>query len=104
MTRVLIIGTGDMGERFAAGLAASGRVRDLVLTDASPEVGAKAAALASAYDCIVRAEELDARRQGDVEATLRRIRPDLVIQAAALQSPWALVGRDDPVAVAIAAA
>ena len=104
MTRVLIIGTGDMGDRFAAGLAASGQVRELVLTDISPEVGAKAAALTSSYDCMVRAEALDARRQGDVEAALRRVRPDLVIQAAALQSPWALVGRDDPVATAIGAA
>ena len=104
MTRVLIIGTGDMGERFAVGLAASGRVRELVLTDISPEVGAKAAAVASSYDCIVRAETLDTRRQGDVEALLRRVQPDLVIQAAALQSPWALVGSDDPVAIAIGAA
>ena len=104
MTRVLIIGTGDMGDRFAAGLAASGDVRELVLADISPEVGAKAAAIASAYDCIVRPETLDARRQGDVEALLRRVKPDLVIQAAALQSPWALVGRDDPIALAIGAA
>ena len=104
MTRILIIGTGDMGERFAAGLAASGHVRELVLADISSEVGAKAAAIASAYDCTVHAEAFDARRQGDVEALLRQARPDLVIQAAALQSPWALVGRDDPVAVAIGAA
>ena len=104
MARVLIIGTGDMGSRFAAGLAASGRVRELVLTDVSPDVGLSAATVASAHDCIVRAESFDARQQGEVEDLLRRVQPDLVVQAASLQSPWALVGRDDPVAGAIAAA
>ncbi|MDP9463495.1 MAG: hypothetical protein M3P52_02630 [Actinomycetota bacterium] len=104
MARVMIIGTGDMGDRFAAGLAASGRVRELLLTDVSSELSVKAATLASSYDCIVRAESLDARRQRDVEAVLRRAKPDLVVQAASLQSPWALVDRDDPVARAIAAA
>jgi hypothetical protein len=104
VTRVLIIGTGDMGERFAAGLAASGHVTELVLTDISPEVGVKAATIASSHDCTVRAEVVDARRQGDVEALLRRVQPDLVVQAAALQSPWALVGRDDPIAGAIGSA
>ncbi len=104
MSRVLIIGTGDMGDRFAAGLAASGCVSELLLTDVSRELGVKAATLASSYDCIVRAESLDARRQGDVEALLRRVRPDLVVQAASLQSPWALADRHDPVAGAIAAA
>jgi hypothetical protein len=104
VARVLIIGTGDMGERFAAGLAASGLVGELLLTDVSPELTAKAATVASSHDCIVRAEPLDATRQRDVEAVLRRERPDLVVQAASLQSPWALTDRDDPVARAIAAA
>jgi hypothetical protein len=104
VTRVLIIGTGDMGTRFAAGLAASGRVSELVLIDVSPEVDTRAATLASSHDCIVHSETMDGRRQGDVEAVLRRVQPDLVVQAAALQSPWALVVRDDPVATAIGSA
>lgn len=104
MARVLIIGAGDMGTRFAAGLAASGHAREIVLVDISPEVHTTAATVASSHDCIVRAETMDARRQGDVEHLLRRVRPDLVVQAAALQSPWALVDRQDPVATAIASA
>jgi len=104
MTRVLIIGTGDMGTRFAAGLAASGRVDELVLVDISPEVTTTAATLASSHDCLIRGETMDATRQADVEDLLRRARPDLVIQSAAMQSPWALVGRDDPVATAISSA
>ncbi len=105
MSRVLIIGTGDMGERFAMGLAASGRVRELVLSDlAGSELDARAAAIASAHDCIVRTAPADATQQGEIEAVLRRERPDLVVQSASLQSPWALVGRTDPVAMALAQA
>jgi hypothetical protein len=104
VNRVLIIGTGDMGERFAAGLAASPLVRELVLTDVSPELPVRAATIASSFDCIVTAERLDARNQADVEAVLRRVRPDLVVQAASAQSPWALVDRPDPIAKGILAA
>jgi hypothetical protein len=35
--------------------------------------------------------ECDARRQRDVEALLTSVRPELVVQAASLQSPWALL-------------
>ena len=93
-----------MGTRFAAGLAASGRVSEMVLVDIAPDVATTAATLASSHDCIVRGETVDARRQADVEDLLRRVQPDLVVQAAALQSPWALVGRDDPVATTISSA
>jgi hypothetical protein len=105
LSRILIIGTGDMGERFAMGLGASGAVRELLLADrGGPDLGARAATVASATDCIVRTTEVDARHQGDIEALLRRERPDLVITCASLQSPWALVGRTDPLAVGIAKA
>jgi hypothetical protein len=105
MSRVLIIGAGDMGERFAMGLAAAGHVREVILADVSaPSLAEKAATLASSADCVIRTEILDAREQGRVEGLLRRERPDLVVQSASLQSPWALVGREDPVATAIARA
>jgi hypothetical protein len=102
---VLIVGTGDMGERFALGLASSGRVRRLVLVDRpGSALGAAAATVASVAETAVRAEELDARRQDVVEDLLRRTRPDLVVQVASTQSPWALVGRDDPTARALSEA
>ena len=46
------------------------------------------------------------RREGDqaVAGLLRRTRPDVVVQSAALMSPWALGGREDPVGVALATA
>ncbi len=102
MSQVLLIGAGDMGERFAAGLAASGRVRELVLVDiAGSGLREKAAALVSSCDVRVRAVEAEPRDQYSFERLLRDLAPDLVIQAAALQSPWALIGRDDPVAQAL---
>ena len=57
----------------------------------------KAAALVSSCDVRVRAVEAEPRDQYSFERLLRDLAPDLVIQAAALQSPWALIGRDDPV-------
>lgn len=94
-----------MGERFAQGLAASGRVRELVLVDvAGSGLREKAAALVSSHDVRVRAVETEPRDQYSFERLLRDLAPDLVIQAAALQSPWALIGRDDPVANALNAA
>jgi hypothetical protein len=105
VSRVLVIGVGDMGERFASGLAASGRVAEVVLAGlAADDVVDKATTLASSYPCRVRPVELDGRDQGAVEAVLVRERPDLVVQAASLQSPWALGGSDAPVARALAAA
>jgi hypothetical protein len=104
-SRVLVIGVGDMGERFAAGLAASGRVGEVVLAGRPEDaVVEKATTLASAYPCRARAIEMDGRDQAEVEALLARERPDLVVQAASLQSPWALGGRDDAAARAFAAA
>jgi hypothetical protein len=105
VAQVLIIGVGDMGERFAAGLAVSGRVRELVLVDvAGSGLREKAATLTTCYDVGVRAVETEPRDQYSFERLLRDLKPDLVVQAASLQSPWALVGRSDPVAVALASA
>ena len=102
VSQVLLIGAGDMGERFAMGLAASGKVRELVLVDvAGSGLREKAAALISSHDVRVRAVETEPRDQYSFERLLRDLAPDLVIQAAALQSPWALIGRDDPVANAL---
>lgn len=105
MSTALIIGAGDVGERLAAGLARSGRVRRLVLASRSAaSVTAAAVTLASAYDCMAEPVACDARRPDDVAALLTRTRPDLVVQCASTRGPWALAGRDDPAARAVAAA
>jgi hypothetical protein len=102
---VVIIGTGDMGERLAAGLAAGGRVRRLVLAGrSSSALTAVAATLASTSDCLVEPVQADAMRHDEVAELLARTKPDLVVQCAALRSPWALAGRDDAAARAVTAA
>lgn len=104
MSTVLIVGTGDMGERLAAGLAAGGRVRRLVLVDRpGTDVADAAATLASAFDCIVEGVEADAARQDEIAAVLARARPDLIVQCASRSGPWALLGRDDAAARAVSA-
>lgn len=102
---VMIVGAGDAGLKIAAGLVQSGRLRRLVLAGLSQGRGPAAAGLlASLGECPVAFVELDGTRQADVEAVLRRERPDLLVQSASLLSPWLTVGRQDPVARALAAA
>jgi hypothetical protein len=102
---VTIVGAGDAGLKIAAGLVQSGRLRRLVLAGLSQGRGPAAAGLlASLGECPVAFVELDGTRQADVEALLRRERPDLLVQSASLLSPWLTVGRQDPVARALAAA
>lgn len=103
--RVLIIGAGNAGLRIAEGLARSGRVNQLVLCDISPDRAPMVGAiLDSCYDCNVKFIELDATRPKKVEETLRTEKPDLVLQSACLLSPWATLGRSDPVSQALSQA
>ncbi len=102
---VLIIGAGDAGLKMAAGLVQSGRLRRLTLADLGQGRGPAAAGLlGSLGDCPVDFIELDGTRQGDVEAVLRREKPDLLVQSASLLSPWLTIGRQDPVPLALATA
>ncbi len=103
MNTVLIIGVGDLGERFAAGLAAGGQVRRLVLASRTG-AAEPAAMLASAHDVYVEPVACDATRPEDVASLLARTAPDLIVQSAAGRSPWALAERDDAAARAVAAA
>lgn len=105
MSTALIIGLGDMGERVAAGLAAGGSIRRLVIASRStPKVEAVAGIVASAADCLVEPARLDATRFEDVAELLERFKPDLVVQCGSLRSPWGLDGRTDPVAKSVEAA
>ena len=102
---VLIIGAGDAGLKMAAGLVQSGRLRWLTLADLGQGRGPAAAGLlGSLGECPVDFIELDGTRQGDVEAVLRRVRPNLLVQSASLLSPWLTIGRQEPVPLALAAA
>jgi len=103
VSTVLIIGAGELGERFAAGLAAAGVVRRLVLVSRTGAAEA-AAMVAIAHDVVAEPVACDAGCPGDVAALLTRVAPDLVIQSAAGRGPWALAGRDDEAARAVRAA
>lgn len=99
---VLIIGAGDMGARVGERLADASQVSRIVLAGLTQGRGPLiAGTLASLADCEVRFEPLDGTDQGAVERLLRHVEPDLVLQSASFLSPWALVGRGDPVALAL---
>jgi len=102
---VMIVGVGDMGLRFAHGLAASGEVARLTLVGLNQGRGPELAAmLEDCYDIGVRFVPLDATDTVRVETLLREARPDLLVQSAALQGPWAMVGRGDAFARTMSAA
>ena len=101
----MIIGVGDVGYRFAAGLAEDETVGHLVLADTPASAGGEhAGMLSSCYDTIVRFHPLDATRQDQVEKLLRAEKPDLLVQSASLLGPWATLGRQDHAALAVQAA
>ena len=103
MSTVLIVGAGDLGERFAAGLAAAGQVRRLILVSRSGAAEA-ATTIASSHDCFVESMACDARRPDEVAKLLFKTDPDLVVLSASGRGPWSLAGRDDDAARAIGAA
>jgi hypothetical protein len=103
VSTVLIVGAGDLGERFAAGLAAAGQVRRLILVSRSGAADA-AAAIASSYDCVVESMAADARQPDEVAKLIFTTDPALIVLSASGRGPYALAGRDDEAARAISAA
>src|ERR1700760_3732849 len=100
---VLIIGAGDLGERFAAGLAAAGQVDRLVLVSRSGAAEA-AATIASSYDCVVESMAADARQPDEVAKLIFKTDPGLIVLSASGRGPYALADRDDEAARAIGGA
>src|SRR5699024_5294417 len=88
----------------ADGLAAGGRVTRLLLAGRSSASDVVAATVASSRDCRVEPIRLDASQPEQVAELLATTHPDLVVHCASLRSPWAMSGRTDPAARAIAAA
>jgi len=105
VARVLVIGPGDMGARIMAGLALTPDVHELVLAGVPAAAGEDAVGMVrSTTDAAARFVVADCTDQSAVEALLADGDPDVVVQCASLMSPWALVGRTDDVARAIASA
>jgi hypothetical protein len=102
--KILIVGLGDLAERIVTRLATAGGV-ELVLAGRRPEVAAALARFASSLgDIAARGVPLDALDRAQVADLVARERPALIVQCAALVSPWALGGREDAAAVALRAA
>ena len=103
--KVLLIGSGDVGLKIADGLLRQGGIRHLVLSDISVERSAVAIAmLNSCHQALVSFAEVNALDSAALEQLLRQTKPDLIIQAASLISPWSIIGRDHPTAKALSAA
>lgn len=97
--KVLFIGAGDVGLRMANGLLAKTQLDRLVLSDRNAEaVAPRAAMLGACHGARVDFEEIDGLDRRALEALLRRVDPDLVVQCASLISPWAIIGNPHPVA------
>jgi hypothetical protein len=99
------LGAGDAGLKIADGLLRQGGIRRLVIADLN--AGRSAADIAMLNSChmaLVSFAEVDALDPGAVERLLRKSKPDLVVQAASLISPWAIIGRDHPTARILGAA
>jgi hypothetical protein len=105
VSRVLVIGPGDMGARILAGLASTSGVHELVLAGVPAAAGEDAVGMVrSTTDVATRFVVADCTDQSAVEALLADANPDVIVQCASLLSPWALVDRTDDVARAIASA
>ena len=102
---VLLLGGGDVGLRIADGLLRQGGVARLVLADADgARVGERVAMLACCHQATVDLEQIDGLDPAALERLIRALRPDLIVQAASLISPWSVIGRDHPAARALSRA
>ena len=105
MARVLVIGPGDMGARIMAGLAVTPGVHELVLAGVPAALGEEAVGMVrSTTEVAARFTFADCTEQAAVEVLLAASKPDVIVQCASLMSPWALGGRTDDVARALASA
>lgn len=103
--QVLLLGCGNVGLRMADGLLRRGSVGRLVVADIDAERAAQEAAMLDCcHDAHVGFERIDGSDRRALEVLLRKVQPDLVVQAASLISPWSIIGRAHPTAKALNAA
>jgi len=99
---VFILGGGDVGLRIADGLLRQDGIGRLIVADFdAARVGPSVAMLDCCHQAVVQFEHLDGGDPKALERALRSTRPDLIVQAASLISPWAIIGRDHPTAQAL---
>ena len=99
---VLIIGVGDLARHIVLGLAGSGQVSNIILASRNQQRGDSVAGLiSSSHPVICQFRQLDGLDQHQVGQAITAIEPDLILQNASLMGPYDLVGRTDPVAMAL---
>lgn len=103
--RVLIVGLGDLGRRYADALAASGTPDALILAGGGRGRGpAIAGMIESCHGVRTSYRALDATSLEDTVALFRAERPDIVLQCGSLFSPWEILAGDDPFVVRLRSA
>jgi hypothetical protein len=103
--KVLLLGGGDAGRKIADGLLRQGGIRQLIVADLDARhSAARVDMLNSCHPALVSFAEIDALDQAALERLLRSSRPDLIVQAASMISPWSIIGRDHPTAKILGAA
>jgi hypothetical protein len=98
VARIAIVGLGDLGCRIASGLASARYVDELLLIGRNRSRGRhlQQTLCESAGRVQARFIEADAQSVPSLAAIFVRERPSLIVQSAALLSPWALHERGDP--------
>ncbi len=95
---LVVIGAGDVAMKMVQGLLHQGRLDRLVLTNIRTErLRDHVDMLASAHGIPIELIELDGCDHRAVTHVLRDSNPDLILQAASLFGPWAVIGSDHPV-------
>jgi hypothetical protein len=99
MSKVLLIGTGDLAMRIALALSARGRAGEIVLAGRRVEPGLAMARMVHACgEAPSRYVQLNALNVDAVAECIQHEKPQVLVQCATLMSPWLLHERQDPVA------
>lgn len=99
IAKIIVLGLGDLGRRIAIGLANKPEHIEIVLAGRNDQSGTAFARLvAGCASSPVRFELVDALDVDGMTAFILRESPSIILQCAALLSPWALFERPDPLA------
>src|SRR5438105_13058347 len=100
--RILIVGAGDLGRRFSETLLAQGICREIILAGRDVDVGRSFRSLMQACGIgPIRFVEFNAMDLSAAERLVNTFKPSLIIQCAAIVSPWCVATALSPGARAI---
>jgi hypothetical protein len=99
--RICILGAGDLGLRLASLLAAHPSAPEVLLAGRGAGLRMQAFAANCRGPGLVRAARVDLLDRAALAAIVDAFLPSVIVQCAALLSPWALLGRSDRAARAL---